>query len=63
MFTVAQFTDPAFVPFTLQVTVCEVPPPQLTFVFGTVTAKGPAVLVTVITASVNAVCPIVEPAT
>ena len=57
MFTVAQFTDPAFVPFTLQVTVVWLPALQVTLVFGVVTWKGPAVLVTVTTISVKAVWP------
>ena len=63
IFTEAQFTDPALVPFTLQVTVAVPPALQLIAVFGEVTANGPEVFVTVTTASVNAVCPIVEPAT
>ena len=63
IFTAAQFTDPAFVPFTLQVTVAVLPAFQVTAVFGAVTAKGPEVLVTVTTASVKAVCPMVDPAT
>ena len=57
MFTEAQLTDPALVPFTLQVTVADPPALQVTAVFGAVTANGPAVLVTVTTASVNAVWP------
>ena len=61
IFTVAQFTDPALVPFTLQVTVAALPAPQVTAVFGAVTAKGPAVFVTVTTASVKAVWPIFTP--
>lgn len=61
IFTLAQFTEPAFVPFTLQVTVALVPASQVSAVFGEVTANGPEVLVTVTTASVNAVWPIVTP--
>ena len=57
IFTDAQFTDPALVPFTLQVTVADPPALQVTAVLGAVTAKGPAVFVTVTTASVNAVWP------
>lgn len=57
IFTDAQFTDPALVPFTLQVTVAVPPALQVTAELGAVTANGPEVLVTVTTASVNAVCP------
>ena len=63
IFTVAQLTGAAVVPFTLQVTVAELPAFQVTFVLGAVTANGPDVFETVTTASVNAVWPIVEPAT
>ena len=63
IFTLAQLTGAAVVLFTLQVMVCAEPPAHVTAVFGAVTAKGPDVLLTVTTASVKAVCPIVEPAT
>jgi hypothetical protein len=57
IFTEAQFTEPAFVPFTFQVTVAELPAAHVTFVLGAVTWKGPAVLVTVTTTSVKEVWP------
>ena len=63
IFTVAQLTGAAVVLFTLQVTVAFPPALHVIFVFGDVTANGPEVLVTVTTASVNPVCPIVDPAT
>ncbi len=63
IFTLWQFTDPPFVPFTLHVTVAVDPAFQVIFELGEVTAKGPAVFVTVTTASVNAVWPIVDPGT
>ena len=46
MLTKAQFTPLAVVPATAQVTVWPEAPAQLTAVLGAVTAKGPAVLVT-----------------
>src|ERR1019366_4118707 len=47
IFTFAQFTDPALVPFTLHVTVAVPPALHVTFVLGAVTWNGPDVLVTV----------------
>ncbi len=44
--TLAQFTPPAFVLATFQVTVWELPPGHVTLVLGEVTVKGPAALVT-----------------
>ena len=55
--TAAQFTEPALVPLTLQVTVAVPPAGQVTLVFGAVTWNGPAVFVTVTTTSEKAVCP------
>src|SRR5678810_1011624 len=49
IFTAAQLTAPALVPFTLHVTVAALPVPQVTFVLGAVTWNGPEVLVTVTT--------------
>ena len=63
MFTDAQLTGAAVVLFTLHVTVADEPAFQVTAVFGAVTAKGPEVLETVTTASVNCVWPTSEPAT
>ena len=58
IFTAWQFTEPALVPFTAQVTVALPPAGQVMAVLlGELTWKGPAVLVTVTTTSVNAVCP------
>jgi hypothetical protein len=44
MFTLVQLTGATLVPFTLHVTVCDVPTAQLTAVLGAVTANGPAAL-------------------
>ena len=63
MISRTKLTGAAVVPFTLQVTVAVLPAAQVTAVLGAVTANGPDVLVTVTTASVKAVWPIVEPAT
>ena len=57
IFTLAQLTGEAVVLATAQVTVCVEPPVQETAVFGTETANGPEVLVTVTTTSSNCVCP------
>ena len=57
MFTALQFTDPVLVLFTDHVTVAVLPAFHVTFVLGAVTWKGPAVFVTVIATSVNAVWP------
>ena len=53
IFTLAQLTGAAVVPFTVHVMVCEEPPAHDTAVLGAVTAKGPAVPFTVTTMSVN----------
>ena len=63
IFTLAQLTGAAVVLATFQVTVAVEPALHVIFVFGDVTTNGPDVLVTVTTASVKPVCPIVEPAT
>jgi hypothetical protein len=55
--TFAQLTGANVLLATDHVTVCEVPPCQLTFVFGAVTANGPEVFETVTVISLNAVCP------
>lgn len=44
--TVAQLTGAAVVLATFQVTFCVLPPAQLIAVFGAVTKKGPATVVT-----------------
>ena len=49
--TLAALTPFPVVPATFQVTVCVVPAFQVTFVFGALTKKGPAVPLTVITVS------------
>ena len=58
IFTLAQLTGAAVVLFTLHVIDCVEPPAHVTPVFGAVTANGPDVLLTVTTAFVNCVCPI-----
>ena len=55
IFTLAQLTGAAVVLATDQVIVCVEFPAQLKLVFGAVTAKGPEVLLTVTTISVNCV--------
>jgi hypothetical protein len=61
--TAWQFTDPALVPFTFHVTVAALPELHVILLLGDVTWKGPAVLVTVTTTSVKAVCPTATGAT
>ena len=51
--TFATLSGAMFVLVTFQITVCDVPPAQVTPVFGVVTLKGPAVLMTVTVMSVN----------
>ena len=55
IFTLAQLTGEAVVLATFHVTVCVELPVQLTAVLGAVIAKGPEVLLTVTTISVNCV--------
>ena len=57
IFTLAQLTGATVVLFTFQVMVCDEFPAHDTAVLGAVTAKGPEVLETVTTISVNCVCP------
>jgi hypothetical protein len=57
MFTCWQLTEPVLVLFTFQVTVAVPPDGQVILVLGDDTVNGPAVLVTVTTTSVKAVCP------
>ena len=57
IFTLLQLTGLAVVLFTFHVTVAAPPPLHVIFVFGEVTWKGPEVLLTVTTTSVNAVWP------
>src|SRR5258706_1828786 len=57
MRTLAVLIGTAVVPATLQVTVCAEPAAQLTAVFGAVTAKGQAALLTVIAVAASLVPP------
>src|SRR6476659_8375986 len=63
IFTLAQLTGARVVLATAHVIVWELPPAHVTAVLGTVTAKGPDVLVTVTVISLKAVCPIFTPGT